>query len=342
MGLFARRTTDEPERGRPADAGPDAVTLLETFQKGFFRCSGCGQALELGFLESLDIIDCPYCDATIFVPHRVGTYYLFRPLGGGGMGSVYQAVCEEYPGEMFAVKVLPRAHKHDQELIDLLCREAVTTQTFHDIRNCVNAVEYGFVDDEWFFATEYLAAPRLDQRIATHGKLDLREALRLGLLLLRVDAAILGRGYLYRDLKPENVLLGANREPCLIDFGLCLPVEQAAGCAPEEIEGSVHYLPPERVAGMGEDQRSEVYSLGMLLFHAITGETFFPDGPPAHVAELHVTYDKQADIPARMPPEAPSCVGSLLGAMMFRAPGDRLASLEEAEQLLSEVTKQCA
>ena len=338
MGLFAKRTTDESEQA----SGPDAITLLDIFQKGFFRCSGCGQALELGFLESLDIIDCPYCDATIFVPHRVGTYYLFRPLGGGGMGSVYQAVCEEYPGEMFAVKVLPRAHKHDQELIDLLCREAVTTQAFYDIPHCVKAVEYGLVDEEWFFATEYLAAPRLDQRIATHGKLDLREALRLGLLLLRVDAAVFERGYLYRDLKPENVLLGANREPCLIDFGLCLPVEQAACSPPEEIEGSVHYLPPERVAGMGEDQRSEIYSLGMLLFHAITGETFFADGPPAQVAELHVTYDKQADIPARLPPGTPQCVSALLGAMVCRSPDSRLSSFTEAEQLLSEGSSQCA
>ncbi len=339
MALFPKRRKN-PRPGRnetPAaarSAADEANQLLAVFASDCWLCPECDAHIEFGVFDGLTVEPCPYCDKPVFVPHRVGNYYLYGPTGGGGMGSVYRAVCSEYPGEFFAVKLLPREHRDDPQLGAKLEQEAKTAALFYDLPNCENAVEFGHLDGEYFFAMEYIPGPRLDNAIDVRGAFPWIEAVRIALQIAETDAAIFERGYLYRDLKPENVILSPEHGPALVDFGLCLPVTEAKQHSADAIEGSVYYIPPERVAGLGEDQRSEIYSLGMLLFHMLTGETFFSGDKAAELAVQHVLSERLEECRCRLREKVPDDLCNLVMQMIPRRREQRLASLAQVQKAL--------
>jgi len=273
----------------------------------------------------------------VFVPCKVGSYYLYKPAGGGGMGSVYKAVSTEYPGEFFAVKVLPAEHKDDPELGARLEREARTAALFYDVPNCENAVEFGFSDGRYFFSMEYIDGERLDFRLERSGPLPWREAALIAARIAEVDHEIYRRGYLYRDIKPENVILHPEKGPHLVDFGLCIPRKEARHSPPETTEGSVFYIPPERVAGLGEDCRSEVYSLGLLLFHTLTGVPLFNGDDVENVAVQHVCRDRLDQCRKRLESDIPEELCRLLMQMVPKRREQRLASLSQAARRLRQI-----
>jgi serine/threonine protein kinase len=82
-------------------------------------------------------------------------------------------------------------------------------------------------------------------------------------------------GYLYRDLKPENLIIRENHHVALVDYGLCMTINDAWYIESEDIMGSPLYMPPERISGTGEDFRADLYALGMVIFHAIMGVPYF-------------------------------------------------------------------
>jgi serine/threonine protein kinase len=342
---FFFRSKRPAAKPRPAAAPfeSESARLLALLQRGFFACPKCETPVETALFDSLTLANCPCCDEPLFVPAKIKTYYLFRPLGGGGMGSVYKAVSEHAPQEFFAVKVLPREQREDPELISRLQREAKTALRFRGLPHCEVGVEYGCAEGEHFFAMEFIPGPRLDELIATRERLDCIEALRLGQQLLSAETRIYDSGYLYRDLKPENVIVRADAQAYLIDFGLCVPLQEALrGAVADHVEGSVHYLPPERMAGLGEDDRSEIYSLGMVLFHAIAGRTFFDAEEAADIAGKHLAAARLADCSASLPSDVAASVSALLNEMIRKRPDQRIASFQELsdrlEAVLHEVT----
>ena len=342
MGPFFRskkdRRIESNVPGQPwsgNSASPEE--LLAVFSSGYWLCPDCGGHVEFGVFDGLTVEPCPYCDHPVFVPQRIGNYYLYGPAGGGGMGSVYRAVCSEYSDEFFAVKVLPRGQQSNPELGAKLESEARTAALFYEVPNCENAVEFGYADGEYFFAMEYIEGPRLDNQIDIHGAFQWPEVVRIALQIAETEAAICGRGYLYRDLKPENVILNPEHGPALVDFGLCLPMDDAKHHPSDDIEGSVYYIPPERVAGLGEDCRSEIYSLGMLLFHMLTGETFFSGAEAADLAVQHVLSERLEQCMARLKKKAPDTLCSLVMHMIPRRREQRIASFSLVQKALREI-----
>ncbi len=307
-----------------------ATEQLRVFQTQHFVCDACSQAIEFVIFDPFTLTPCPYCDSLLFVPAKIGPYFLYRPLGGGGMGSVYLSVSEDSPGELFAVKVLPREHRNNETMCADLLHEARTAGMFLDVPGCENGVEYGVADDEHFFAMEFIPGPRLDQIIDSQERLEPTDALRMALELVDTDQRICTRGYLFRDLKPENVILENERRARLIDFGLCISHDEMQRDAEEDgVIGSLHYLPPERLAGLPEGEHSEIYSLGLVLFHAISGHTFFSDGQVQALIDQHLHPERLAVAAHDMPDDVPAPVCDLLDAMIRQRPDERPRSFEE-------------
>jgi serine/threonine-protein kinase len=122
---------------------------------------------------------------------------------------------------------------------------------------------------------EFVHGERMDHRIKRLGKIPETEMILIMLRLLAAETHIYSRGYLYRDMKPQNVILNDRTGAVLFDFGICVSIEAALDDSANLIAGTPMYFPPERLTGEGESAAGEIYSLGMVLYHGITGRNYF-------------------------------------------------------------------
>lgn len=251
-------------------------TIIDNYNSGFFDCPYCRQKITVASKTLADPTPCPHCKKTVLIPHRLGPFWLFQQLGAGAMGCVYKAFHEVHQRSIYAVKTVSRHEKSNERLIRALQREAQVTSRFSEHPNIINFVAHGWEGDEYYLALEYIQGETLLETIKRVGKLSEVEALRITSDVISAERFICDQGYLFRDLKPENILIAnENNHVFLFDFGLTLPIEIAQLDQGTFLEASPIYVPPERLTGEGEDVSSEVYSLGMVLYYALTGQTFF-------------------------------------------------------------------
>ena len=273
---------------------------IDGYAGGTVSCKQCGKGVRLNTLQPLAIFQCPKCGAADFAPMKISTLWLFQPLGGGGGGSVYKAY--DTATELFcAVKLAHRDRKDDPEIIDHIDKEASILEEIGRHPNIVRFVSGGFADGEHYCAIEFLEGERLSDRVARLGRMLDGPVREMALDILSAEQQIYGKGYLYRDLKPQNIIIRPDNVHVLFDFGSCLPLSDARVPPPDRfVEGSAYYMPPERLWRSGEDQPSEIYSLGMVMYHALTGRTFFNSTQTIkelalkHVSALRLTVSADA------------------------------------------------
>lgn len=300
---------------------PDPSAAMQLWEKGQILCPACRKNIALEHVQPLQLLPCTNCKEMLFVPKKVGNYFLYEPAGGGGMGSVYKAVSALFPDEVLAVKVLSRAARENPADIHALLNEARVSSFFINSDYIVACLDSGFADDEYFTVMPFVEGERLDKRIDRMHQLPEKEALLMGLHLLAAEQHIYHMGYLYRDMKPENVILNQYGYAVLLDFGLCIPRHEAANSDEEFVSGSPYYLPPERLLGQGETACSEIYSLGMVLYHALTGHTFYNADEMQALVRRHIS-GLRINSTAKMQGLRTS-VGILLDAMVRQEPKER-------------------
>jgi serine/threonine protein kinase len=300
---------------------PDPGTSLRLWEKGQIHCRACGKAMALGNLQPLQLMPCASCKEMLFVPKKIGNYFLYEPTGGGGMGSVYKAVSELFPGDILAVKILTRAARTNPADIHALLNEARVSSYFVNSDYIAACLDSGFADDEYFAVMPFIEGERLDQRIARLQQIPEKEIMCTALHILAAEQHIYRMGYLYRDLKPENIILNKYGYAVLLDFGLCIPRREAASNEEEFVSGSPYYLPPERLLGQGENASSEVYSLGMVMYHGLTGRTFYDADEMQALVRRHIS-GLRINSTAKMQGLRTS-VGILLDAMVRQEPSER-------------------
>jgi serine/threonine protein kinase len=296
--------------------------IITNYEEGVFQCPYCGTRMALGAAEPLEALNCPNCDKLIMFPHKISHYWLFQVLGGGGMGIVYKAFHEHHHRSVYAVKILPRHARQNRRLFLALQREAQMSTRFAGHPSIVNVVAHGWSDGEYFLASEYIKGETLTARIDRLGCLDELEALNITIDLLGAVQFVAAKSYLYRDLKPDNVLVNDQGEAFLLDFGLCLPRAVAARDLGDVIEASPIYVPPERLVGEGEDVRSEIYSLGMLLYQAALGCTYFNAKEADALLRQHVSQFRLSDSLTRLDKLTPD-LGAVVSKMIKRQPQER-------------------
>jgi serine/threonine protein kinase len=305
------------------------------------ECQNCHAILALPELEPLTIVRCPECAFSFFVPYRVKDYWLYKPLGGGGMGSVYKAVSATDPEAIFAVKILPRKRRDDPSLIDALLKEAEVGAKFGDHPHLAKIEEYGECDGEYFSAMAFMEGQRLDQLIESQETIDHKFVLLWALQILSAEQRIYECGYLYRDLKPQNIIIDGDGNAHLFDYGLALEYEVAEfGNAADSIEGSPLYMPPERITGEPENMSSEIYSLGMVMFHALARKTFYTATGAYELAKKHVMSLRLAGVSNRLPSNVHPRISEIIDIMIARLPSDRYQTYKEVALDIQEVYEQ--
>lgn len=253
----------------------DYAGRLEKFDQLIFPCKKCKTDIDISQTPPLGMEHCPHCNELFLVPMAIEDWWICQPLGGGGMGAVYLGRHRQDPEVQAAVKVLQASEEINQTFLDLLVQEAQIAAQFGKHPNLAQVYTYGFDEEnnEAYMVMELIEGVRFDKAIGTGINEEL--AMYYMLDILTELEYIFQCGYLYRDLKPENLIVKPNHHVAMVDYGLCMTINDAWYIESEDIMGSPLYMPPERIRGSGEDFRADLYALGMVIFHAIMGVPYF-------------------------------------------------------------------
>lgn len=268
-----------------------ANKIRAAFARDEVLCQTCNTPLHLQGLEKFTTVKCPKCGKNVFVPGAVAHYVLFDLLGEGGMGSVFKACDLKTDDQNFvALKLMSREAQESPADIMALLNEARVASRFNDSEFIAGCLEHGYSGGEYYTVSPFIDGERIDKRIQRLGKLKETDVLKLALHILAAEQHIYRGGFLFRDLKPENVIINSKGYAILFDFGLCIPVEQAANPSGDAfVAGSPYYIPPERLLNEPENAASEIYSLGMLMYYCLTGQNYFNADEIDALAKRHVS-----------------------------------------------------
>jgi eukaryotic-like serine/threonine-protein kinase len=215
----------------------------------------------------------------------IGPYRMLAPLGAGGMGEVYRAR-DNRLGREVAIKVLPAQFIQDEDRLRRFIREAQATSALNH-PNIITIYEIGQSNGTHFIATELIEGQTLQQRSASTG-MKLLAALDVAIQAASALSAAHAAGIVHRDIKPENLMLRPDGLVKVLDFGLAKLTEQRPRAADSEaptalkvstdpgtVLGTVQYMSPEQARGLEVDARTDIFSLGVVLYEMITGRAPF-------------------------------------------------------------------
>jgi len=220
-------------------------------------------------------------------PQSFGNYLIEKELGQGGMGTVYLAM-DQGLNRKVALKILRADLSHDPEFSRKFLEEVeVTASLAHP--NIIRVFTLGEHDGRLYLVMEHLDEPSLEQKMEQQGKIPERQVLEIGLgIASALQFAHEATGLIHRDIKPGNILFGRGNIPKLADFGLAAGARSALG-QQDEIWGTPYYVSPERLVREPEDIRSDIYSLGATLYHAMAGRPPFEADTAEEVARRHLS-----------------------------------------------------
>ena len=268
----------------------------------------------------------------------LGRYKILSPLGKGGMGEVYLAEDTKLE-RVVALKVLPDDFASDQERMARFVREAKAASSLNH-QNIITIHEIEEVDSVNFIATEYIEGETLRQRMG-RGRLPVAEAIDVAAQVASALAAAHEAGIVHRDVKPENVMLRRDRLVKVLDFGLAKLTEQhgAGGVdteaatralvntAPGMVMGTAHYMSPEQARGLEVDERTDIWSLGVVLYEMVAGRAPFAGETPTDIIAAVV---KTEPTPlARLAPEAPARLAEIVSKALEKDREDRYQGVKD-------------
>ncbi len=249
------------------------------------RCCQCQSVIDVSEAPAFSQVQCPSCNAAQIVPARLGGFLLLDLIGRGGMGAVYRAL-DESLNRMVAIKVLLRSVGEDRESLETFRREGQAAAALNH-PNIVQIYAFGEEKGQPFMVMELLVGGRIDKMMAGGQPLDPAFMLKVGMEVAEGLNAATGIGLSHGDVKPENILLDSNGVAKVVDFGLARFRDRAAKA--DGVWGTPYYIAPEKVRGQRtDDARSDIYSLGATLFHALAGRPPFDGQTPLDVVKARL------------------------------------------------------
>ena len=214
-------------------------------------------------------------------------YELQEKIGGGGMADVYKAK-DLVLGRIVAVKILHEQFKSDQEFIGKFHREAqAAAQLSHP--NIVNIYDVGESAGEHYIVMEYVPGNTLKEKIKQQGHLSVQESLQAAREIAGALAHAHANNLVHCDIKPHNILMMADGHAKVADFGIARAVTESTMTYSGNVIGSVHYFSPEQAKGTMITPKSDVYSLGVVLYEMLTGKLPFTGENPVSIAVRNIS-----------------------------------------------------
>jgi len=301
-------------------------------------CAKCGNLIDVTGLDAGDGITCPYCANEFPITRQFGNFLLERQVGSGGMGAVYLGR-DMTLNRVVAVKVLKPDLLSDQKFLDTFLREAEITASLNH-PNIVQVYAFGQHEGVYYMVVEYISNGSLDDKIADRGQITELEGIEIGIAVARgLECALQQGGLIHRDIKPGNILFNANNTPKVVDFGLSLSYE-TTDHFDGEIWGTPYYVAPEKLEREAETFKSDLYSLGATLFHAMSGRPPYEGEDPNSVAMMHLS-GSVVSLKAFVP-EISDQTAYAVSKAMARYPEDRYESyaafIEQLEDAKRRIT----
>ncbi len=231
--------------------------------------------------------------ADSLVGRTAGPYKILSQLGAGGMGEVYLAQ-DTRLGRKIALKLLPSYFTEDGDRLRRFQQEANAASRLNH-PNILTIYEVGKLDSTQYIATEYIDGVTL-RALLTQKKIEISEALDAAIQVASALSAAHGAGIVHRDIKPENIMLRRDGYVKVLDFGLAKLTELPAGLQPGDSEmatrvlvktepgmvmGTVTYMSPEQARGLDVDARTDIWSLGVVLYEMVAGHVPFEGNTPS-------------------------------------------------------------
>ena len=261
----------------------------------------------------------------------VGPYRIEALLGQGGMGQVFRAAHEQ-TGALVALKLLKPEFASDQALIRRLLREARAARTVEH-RHLVGLLDVGEAEGQHYLALELVPGLSVAEHIAAEGPLPLDDTVRIAAEVGAGLDALHRAGIVHRDVKPSNVLLGADGAARLTDFGLAKSRDYSALTLPGQMLGTMDYLAPELIRGEEPSAASDVYAFGCLVYACVAGRPPFAGRGLFGVGAGHL--DEEPPDPCALRSDVPDGLGEAIGYALRKAPADRPATATAYARLIA-------
>jgi eukaryotic-like serine/threonine-protein kinase len=254
-----------------------------------------------------------------------GRYRLESKLGSGGMSTVYLAI-DEVLDRPVAIKLLHREISEEEDQLERFRREARSAARLSH-PNLVGVIDAGEDDGRPYIVFEYIEGRTLKRRIQDEGHLPVDEAVAYAIEIGRGLTAAHARKLVHRDVKPQNVLIDPDGRAKVTDFGIARSLEQKGMTATGRVLGTTDYVSPEQAMGEDVDERSDVYSLGVVLYEMLTGDVPFEAETQVGVAMKHVN-EPMPDVQAKRP-EVSASVAAVVDRATTKDPRDRYSTVAE-------------
>lgn len=261
-------------------------------------------------------------------PTYGGRYEVIEPVGAGGMADVYRAR-DELLGREVALKVLSERFAHDRSFVERFRREARAAANLSH-PNIVSLYDYGAEGNTYFIVMEFIEGRPLSDIISSEGPLLPERAAEIASDVADALQRAHSAGLVHRDIKPGNIMVTTNGQTKVTDFGI---VRALGGDAEQTMTqagmviGTAAYLSPEQAQGEAIDARSDVYSLGCVLFEMLTGRPPFTGETPLSIAYKHVREQPQR--PSSLNPDVPAALDAITLKALAKRPDDRFSSAKE-------------
>ncbi|MBR1393293.1 MAG: Stk1 family PASTA domain-containing Ser/Thr kinase [Ruminococcus sp.] len=254
-----------------------------------------------------------------------GRYEITELIGVGGMADVYKAT-DVMENRTVAVKILKAEYSENEEFLRRFRNESKAIAVLSH-PNIVKIYDVGFTDEIQFIVMEYIDGITLKELLEQQGVLRWKDALKFVTQILKALQHAHDKGIVHRDIKPQNIMLFPDGTIKVMDFGIARFSRIDGKTLSDKTIGSVHYISPEQAKGEMTDERSDIYSVGVMLYEMLTGRKPFDGENPVAIAVKHM--QETAVPPREIMPSIPESLEEIVLHAMERSPARRYQSAAE-------------
>ena len=310
--------TESPE---PLD---DSTPMESGTESVFEACPACQTLMDMSDVMPFTEVTCPNCLHKMRARKHFNHFTLVEQIGEGGMGAVFKAL-DNNLNRYVALKILKKEISANAEEQEKLAKEARLTAAINH-PHVVKVYHFGRDHGQFYLAMELVEKGSLDQLMAVQKRIGEAHVLEVGMQIAMGLGAALELDLIHRDIKPGNILFADAHTAKLVDFGLAIVMDEEA-MVRGEIWGTPYYIAPEKLDNQPEDFRSDIYSLGGTLFHALAGRPPY-EAESASMVALKQLKSQQVSLQA-FAPDVSSETAYVINRMMAKNPEERYQSYED-------------